>query len=200
MNELITKQSSRLLFSILTPGFFGVFPYGLILYFNFKEDLCHLDSSLVLFVLFFFSLALGLIFHLFGMKLEIEIDSILQSCHCKEFYERWEEYLSLNTESVQSIRKKYMSFLIDRYHFQLNMCPASIAAIVGLCFLLHQLHWSPWHIIFLALVGFSLVVLLFVQCYHVGKLLHDNRLLMIADAQRNCKRLYKYRSSSRRDH
>lgn len=71
MNELITKQSSRLLFSILTPGFFGVFPYSLILHFNFKEDLCHLDSSLVLFVLFFFSLAFGLIFHLFGVKLAV---------------------------------------------------------------------------------------------------------------------------------
>lgn len=194
MNELITKQSNRLLFSILTPGFFGVFPYGLILYFNFKEDLCHLDSSLVLFVLFFFSLALGLIFHLFGVKLELQIDRILTCCYCKRFDEVWEDYLSLELERTESLRRKYMSFLIDRYQFQLNMCPASLAAIVGFSFFLHQLNWMPWHIIFIALLGFALVVLLLLHTYQVGKLLHDNRKSLLADARRNRNKLSRYRT------
>jgi len=195
MNELITKQSSRLLFSILTPGFFGVFPYGLILYINFKEDLCHLDSSLVLFVLFFFSLALGLIFHLFGVKLELQIDRILTCCYCKRFDEVWEDYLSLELERTESLRRKYMSFLIDRYQFQLNMCPASLAAIVGFSFFLHQLNWLPWHIIFIALFGFALVVLLLLHTYQVGKLLHDNRKSLLADARRNRNKLSRYRGN-----
>ena len=200
MNELITKQSSRLLFSILTPGFFGVFPYGLILYFNFKEDLCHLDSSLVLFVLFFFSLAFGLIFHLLGVKLELQIDRILTCCYCKKFDQVWEDYLSLELERTESLRRKYMSFLIDRYQFQLNMCPASIAAIVGFSFFLHQLNWTPWHIIFFALLGFALVVLLLFHTYQVGKLLHDNRKSLLADARRSRNRLSRYRPNYRREH
>ncbi len=195
MNELITKQSSRLLFSILTPGFFGVFPYSLILHFNFKEDLCHLDSSLVLFVLFFFSLAFGLIFHLFGVKLELQIDHILEACHCKKFAQVWEDYLSLELERTESLRRKYMSFLIDRYQFQLNMCPASIVAIVGFSFFLHQWNWTPWHIIFFALLGFALVVLLLFHTYQVGKLLHDNRKSLLADARRNRNKLSRYRGN-----
>lgn len=195
MNELITKQSSRLLFSILTPGFFGVFPYGLILYINFKEVLCHLGSSLVLFVLFFFSLALGLIFHLLGVKLELQIDRILTCCYYKKFDEVWEDYLSLELDKIESLRRKYMSFLIDRYQFQLNMCPASTVAIVGFSFFLHQLNWKPWHIIFIALLGFALVVLLLLHTYQVGKLLHDNRKSLLADARRSRNRLSRYRGN-----
>jgi hypothetical protein len=126
MNEFITKQSSRLLFSILTPGFFGILPYALTLYCNFNFCKNNWDSSLVLFVLFFFSLAFGLIFHLLGVKLELQIDRILTCCYCKKFDQVWEDYLSLELDKIENLRRKYMSFLIDRYQFQLNMCPASI--------------------------------------------------------------------------
>jgi hypothetical protein len=195
MNELITKQSSRLLFSILTPGFFGIFPYALILHWNFKESIDNEESSLLLFVLFFFSLAFGLIFHLFGVKLELQIDHILQACHCKKFEQVWEDYLSLELSKIESIRRKYMSFLIDRYQFQLNMCPASISAIVGFSYFMNLLNWSPWHIIFFALIGFALVVLLLFHSYQVGKLLHDNRKSLLADARRNRNRFSRYRSN-----
>jgi hypothetical protein len=191
MNELITKQSSRLLFSILTPGFFGIFPYALILYCNFNFCKNNWDSSLVLFVLFFFSLAFGLIFHLLGVKLELQIDRILTCCYCKKFDQVWEDYLSLELDKIENLRRKYMSFLIDRYQFQLNMCPASISAIIGFSYFLHLLNWSPWHITCFALVGFALVVLLLFHSYQVGKLLHDNRKSLLADARRN--RFKRYR-------
>ena len=200
MNELITKQSCRLLFSILTPGFFGIFPYSILLYCNFSICKNNWDSSLVLFVLFFFSLAFGLIFHLLGVKLELQIDRILTCCYCKKFDQVWEDYLSLELERTESLRRKYMSFLIDRYQFQLNMCPASIAAIVGFSFFLHQLNWTPWHIIFFALLGFALVVLLLFHTYQVGKLLHDNRKSLLADARRSRNRLSRYRPNYRREH
>jgi hypothetical protein len=195
MNELITKQSSRLLFSILTPGFFGIFPYALILYCNFNFCKNNWDSSLVLFVLFFFSLAFGLIFHLLGVKLELQIDRILTCCYCKKFDHVWEDYLSLELDKIENLRRKYMSFLIDRYQFQLNMCPASISAIIGFSYFLHLQNWSPWHIIFFALVGFALVVLLLFHSYQVGKLLHDNRKSLLADARRNRNRFKRYRGN-----
>ncbi len=193
MNEFIAKQSSRLLFSILTPGFFGIFPYALILYCNFNFCKNNLDSSLVLFVLFFFSLASGLIFHLLGVKLELQIDQILSNCYCKKFHLVWEDYLSLEFDSIENLRRKYMSFLIDRYQFQLNMCPASISAIIGFSYFLYLQNWSPWHIICFALVGFALVVLLLFHSYQVGKLLHDNRKSLLADARRNRNRFKRYR-------
>jgi len=195
MNEFITKQSSRLLFSILTPGFFGILPYALTLYCNFNFCKNNWDSSLVLFVLFFFSLAFGLIFHLLGVKLELQIDRILTCCYCKKFDQVWEDYLSLELDKIENLRRKYMSFLIDRYQFQLNMCPASISAIIGFSYFLQLQNWSPWHIIFFALIGFSLVVLLLFHSYQVGKLLHDNRKSLLADARRNRNRFKRYRGN-----
>jgi hypothetical protein len=147
----------------------------------------------VLFVLFFFSLAFGLIFHLLGVKLELQIDRILTCCYCKKFDQVWEDYLSLELDKIENLRRKYMSFLIDRYQFQLNMCPASISAIIGFSYFLQLQNWSPWHIICFALVGFALVVLLLFHSYQVGKLLHDNRKSLLADARRNRNRFKRYR-------
>jgi hypothetical protein len=130
-----------------------------------------------------FSIACGLIFHLIGVKIELRVDSVLKQCAEEKFDETWQDYLSLCIESIDSVRRKYMSFLIDRYQFQLNMCPSILFASFGIYNFLNSLNWSPWDVMGILFFMFSILLFLLIESYHVGKLLHQNRKRLIAEAK-----------------
>lgn len=183
MSELISKQSSRLLFAIIIPGFIGLFPWLLLLLKFYQLELEVYDKTLLLFVYLIFSIAVGLTFHLFAMKIEIRIDSLLKKCFDPDFDHVWETYLSLQRAKIENVRKKYMSFLIDRYQFQLNMVPSLLVALIGSFFLLNSMNWQTYHVILFVIVGACVIAFFLTECYHVGKLLHINRKRIISDVQ-----------------
>lgn len=180
--ELISRQSNRLIFSIVIPGFIGLFPWLLLLLKNFKQELDGFDNTLLLFVFLIFSMAFGLVFHLIGVKIELEIDEIIKKCCDPDFDNVWQNYLSLEIKNIDNVRKKYMSFLIDRYQYQLNMIPSLVIALTGLFFFLDQMNWQAYHVVFFELVGLGLIVFLIRECYYVATLLHKNRKSIIIEA------------------
>jgi hypothetical protein len=183
MSELISKQSNRLLFSIIIPGFIGLFPWLLIFMKKYKEEWSQIDTSVLIFVYLLFSIACGLIFHLVGVKIELRVDGIIKQCTEDKFDETWQDYLSLHLDSIDNVRRKYMSFLIDRYQFQLNMCPSILVASIGIYHFLNSLNWSPWDVMGVLFFMLILLVFLLIESYYVGKLLHNNRKRIISDAK-----------------
>lgn len=182
MSELISKQSNRLLFSIIIPGFLGLFPWLLIFVRSNQVAWSQMDNSVLIIIYTMFSIACGLIFHLIGVKIELRIDGLIKQWPEEKFEETWQDYLSLCVDSIDNVRRKYMSFLIDRYQFQLNMCPSIVLASIGIYHFLKELNWSPWDVI--GVIFFMIVALFFllIESYYVGKLLHQNRKRLIKEA------------------
>ena len=89
MSELISKQSNRLLFSIIIPGFLGLFPWLLIFVRSNQVAWSQMDNSVLIIIYTMFSIACGLIFHLIGVKIELRIDGLIKQWPEEKFEKTW---------------------------------------------------------------------------------------------------------------